>query len=59
MRVIFFIIIGIFLFFTAPIWVPIVGVLGLVGAGTVVVGEGCVEINDCQAGIDQVDVANF
>ena len=38
MRVIFFIIIGIFLFFTAPIWVPIVGVLGLVGAGTVVVG---------------------
>ena len=38
MRVIFFIIIGIFLFFTAPIWVPIVGVLGLVGAGTAVVG---------------------
>jgi hypothetical protein len=38
MRVIFFIIVGIFLFFTAPIWVPIVGVLGLVGAGTVVVG---------------------
>jgi hypothetical protein len=38
MRVIFFIIIGIFLFFTAPIWVPIVGVLGLIGAGTVVVG---------------------
>ena len=33
MRVIFFIIIGIFLFFTAPIWVPIVGVLGLVGVG--------------------------
>jgi hypothetical protein len=38
MRVIFFIIIGIFLFFTAPIWVPIVGVLGLVGVGTAVVG---------------------
>jgi hypothetical protein len=38
MRVIFFIIIGIFLFFTAPIWVPIVGILGLVGAGTAVVG---------------------
>jgi hypothetical protein len=36
--VIFFFIIGIFLFFTARIWVPIVGVLGLVGAGTVVVG---------------------
>ena len=28
-------------------------------AGTVVVGEGCVEINDCEPGIDQVDVANF
>jgi hypothetical protein len=38
MRVIFFIVIGIFLFFTAPIWVPIVGILGLVGAGTVIVG---------------------
>jgi hypothetical protein len=38
MRVIFFIIIGIFLFFTAPIWVPIVGVLGVVGVGTAVVG---------------------
>jgi membrane-bound ClpP family serine protease len=38
MRIIFFIIVGIFLFFTAPIWVPIVGILGLVGAGTMVVG---------------------
>jgi hypothetical protein len=38
MRIIFFIIVGIFLFFTAPIWVPIVGILGLVGVGTAVVG---------------------
>jgi hypothetical protein len=38
MRVIFFIIVGIFLFFTVPIWVPIVGVIGLIGAGTAVVG---------------------
>jgi hypothetical protein len=38
MRVIFFIIVGIFLFFTAPVWVPIVGVIGLVGVGTAVVG---------------------
>jgi hypothetical protein len=40
MRTLFFIVVAIFLFFTAPVWVPIVGLLGLatmVGGGAAVV----------------------
>ena len=40
MKILFYIIAAIFLFFTAPIWVPIVGLLGLVtmiGGGAAVV----------------------
>ena len=40
MKVLFYIIAAIFLFFTAPIWVPAVGILGLatgIGAGTAII----------------------
>lgn len=40
MKVLFYIVAAIFLFFTAPIWVPALGILGLVtgiGAGTAII----------------------
>jgi hypothetical protein len=40
MKALFYIIVAIFLFFTAPIWVPVVGILGLatgIGAGTAII----------------------
>jgi hypothetical protein len=40
MKILFYIILAIFLFFTAPIWVPAVGILGLatgIGAGTAII----------------------